>query len=48
MPTTFSVGLPGGGVHRAGRPVAQQHLGLVDQRASDGHPLPFPAGQLAG
>jgi hypothetical protein len=37
--------LPGGGVHRAGRLIGQQHRRAVDQGAGDSHPLALTSGQ---
>src|SRR5215469_14090110 len=41
-------GCPGGRVQVAGRLVGQDDRGLARDRAGDGDPLPFPAGQLRG
>jgi hypothetical protein len=35
--------LAGGGVHRPGRLIGQQHRRIIDPGAADRHPLPFPA-----
>ncbi len=43
--SSWPIARPGGGVHRAGRLIGQQHRRVVDQRPGDRHPLPLPAGQ---